>query len=332
MFTNPFIKSKISNKIIKKKKIVCIGGGNAMPVAVLSQLKKYPVKITVISAVLDSGGSSGKIRKDYSVVSFGDLRRAFIELSDFNPFIKKVLNYRFDDGELKGHNLGNFLMLAFYLNLDRRYGEMFRRVNDLLRDDFKIYPSTAFSSAQLNAVLENGQTIEGETNIDVPVHNPNLKIKELFLTPKAKICPHSAMAIEEADAIIIGPGDIYSSLVQILLVDGLSQAIKRSKAKKIYICNTMTKNGESNGFSVLDFTKEIERYLKSNLDYVVYNKKIIPSSKYSEIHKKHPELISLVNIDNDLNIKKFIGKNLLLAENNPVHNPKVLVKTIMDLI
>lgn len=331
MLTNPFIKKKNSNKTVKKR-IVCIGGGNAMPIAVLSELKKHPVKITVISAVLDSGGSSGKLRKDYSVLSFGDMRRAFFELSDFNPFIKNVLDYRFDEGELKGHNLGNFLMLSFYLNLGRRYGEMFRKINSLLRDDFKIYPSTAFSSAQLNAILENGQKIEGETNIDVPKHDPNLKIKELFLTPKARICSHSAVAIEDADAIIIGPGDIYSSLIQILLVDGLSQAIKKSKAKLIYACNIMTKNGESNGFTVNDFTKEIEKYLKADLDYVIYNKKIIPSSKYSEIHRKHPELLSLVGIDKDLDEKKFIGRNLLLAENNPIHNPKLLVKTIMDLI
>lgn len=303
-----------------------------MPMALLSELKKYPVKITVISAVLDSGGSSGRIRRDYNVVSFGDLRRAFLELSDFNPFIRKVLNYRFEDGEFQGHNLGNLLMLAFYLNVDRSYGETFRKVNSLLRKDFRIYPSTAFSSAELHAILENGEHIAGETNIDVPKHDPNLKIKELFLTPKAKVCPHSAEALEDADAIIIGPGDIYSSLVQILLVDGISQAVKRSKAKKIYICNTMNKNGESNGFTVCDFVAEIEKYLKNDLDYVIYNKKMIPASKYSEINRKHPELLSMVEIDKDLDDRKFIGKNLILAENNPIHSPKILVKTVMDLI
>jgi uncharacterized cofD-like protein len=329
MFTNPFINNP---KKGKKYKLVCIGGGNAMPMALLSQLRNHNVKITVISAVLDSGGSSGKIRKDYSVLAFGDLRRAFLELSDFDPFIKKVLNHRFEEGDIKGHNLGNLLMLSFYLNVDRSYSDMFRKVNQFLRDDFKIYPSTAFSSAELNAVLENGEVIAGETNIDVPKHDPNLKIKDMFLNPKAEICPHSAEAIEEADAVIIGPGDIYSSLVQILLVGGLKEAVKRSKAKTIYVCNSMTKNGESNGFSVTDFTGVIEKYLGSPLDYVVYNKRRISEEGRMKIRKKHPELLEMVKIDKGLDKGKFIGEDLIVGETNPDHNPKNLVRTIMELV
>lgn len=331
MLTNPFVNNKKEKKG-RKKKVVCIGGGNAMPMALLSQLRNYPVKITVISAVLDSGGSSGRLRRDYGVVSFGDLRRAFLALSDLNPFLKRVLDYRFDSGEMKGHNLGNLMMLAIHLNAERSYGETFRKVNSLLGNDFKIYPSTAFSSSELHAILENDEHIIGETNIDVPKHDPKLKIKELFLTPKAKACPHVVEAIEDADAVIIGPGDIYSSLVQILLVDGLSQAIRRSKAKKIYLCNIMNKNGESNGFSVKDFTEVIEKYMGTELDYVVYNKKMVPEDRYIEVKKKHPELLSMVRVDEGLDVKKFIGKNLLLSDNNPIHNSKVLTKTVMELI
>jgi uncharacterized cofD-like protein len=117
-----------------------------------------------------------------------------------------------------------------------------------------------------------------------------------------------------------------------LLVDGFSSAIAKSKAKKIYVCNIMTKNGESNGFSVADFSEKIEKYLKGSVDFIIYNKKIITKEKYSEFKRKHPELLSFVKVNDNLNKKKFIGKDLILAENNPIHNPKVLVKSIMELI
>lgn len=326
MFTNPFLNKK------NRKNIVCIGGGNAMPKALLSQLKTYPVNITVISSVLDSGGSSGEIRADYKMIALGDIRRAFLELSDFNSTVREVLGYRFKEGSFEGHSLGNLFLLGMFLNLDRSYNEMFRKLNSLLGEEYKVYPSTTFSTSELIAKLEDGQEIIGETNIDIPKHDPRLKIEDVYIKPKARICPHARIALEEADAIIIGPGDLYSSLIQVLLVDGFSSAITKSKAKKVYICNIMTKNGESNGFSVADFNEKIEKYLKGSIDFVVYNKKIVAKEKYSEFKRKHPELLSFVKINDNLNAKKFIGKNLILAENNPIHNPKALVKSIMELI
>ncbi|MCK9578383.1 uridine diphosphate-N-acetylglucosamine-binding protein YvcK [bacterium] len=326
MFKNPFIKKE------NKKRIVCIGGGNAMPKALLSQLKTYPIDITVVSSVLDSGGSSGDIRKDYKMIALGDIRRAFLELSNFNPIVQEILNYRFKEGKFSGHNLGNLFLLGMFLGLDRSYGEMFRKLNDLLKDGYKVYPSTTFSNSELIAKLENGKEIMGETNIDIPKHNPELKIEDVYIKPKANICPHARDAILSADAIIIGPGDLYSSLIQVLIVDGLSQAIRKSKAKKIYVCNIMTKNGESNNLSVHDFNEKIEKYLKGKTDFVVYNNKFVANSKFAEFKRKHPELLSFVEIDDNLDQRKYIGKNLLLAENNPIHNPKALVKTIMDLI
>jgi len=303
-----------------------------MPKALLSELKTYPVDITVISSVLDSGGSSGDIRKNYKMIALGDIRRAFLELSNFDPVVREVLGYRFNEGEFEGHSLGNLFLLGMFLNLDRSYSEMFKKLNNLLKEEYKVYPSTTFSNSELIAKLEDGQEIIGETNIDIPKHNPKLKIEDVYIKPKARICPHARDEIRAADAIIIGPGDLYSSLIQVLLVDGFSQAFAKSKVKKIYVCNIMTKNGESNGLSVYDFNEKIEKYLKTTTDFVIYNNKTVNKDKYSEFKKKHPELLSFVEIDDNLNKNKFIGKDLLLAENNPIHNSKILVKTIMDLI
>ncbi len=311
-------------------KIVCLGGGNAMPKAVLAGLKKYPVKLSVICAMLDSGGSAGRLRKDYKIISPGDIRRAFIALANTSPVIEDLFNYRFQSGLLKGHNFANLLIAALEFSTGD-YEKTIKEVSRLLNVKHQVLPVT-LDKANLYAVLENGQIIKGETNIDIPKHNGNLKIKKIFLRPKARAYFKALEAINEADLIVIGPGDLYSSLTQILLTEGISQIIRKSKAKKIYICNLMTKYGETNNFTVLDFTNEIERYLGGKVDYVIYNTKK-PSSRRLTIYKKeHPELLDLVKFDQKLlDNKKFLGADLLLSSGPIVHNPNKLAKAILSI-
>ena len=247
---------------MKKKHIVCLGGGNAMPRAVLVELKKYPVKISVICAMLDSGGSAGRLRKDYKIVSPGDIRRAFIALSNTSPVISELFDFRFKGGELKDHNFANLFITALELATND-YEKTSRAIKKILNVQHEVLPVT-LDNSNVFAVLENGKVIKGETNIDIPKHNGNLRIKRVYLKPKAKAYPKAIEAIKNADLIIIGPGDLYSSLAQILLTYGIPQAIKKSKAKKVYVCNLMTKYGETNNFTVLDFTKEIEKFLGKN--------------------------------------------------------------------
>jgi len=313
----------------KIKKIVCLGGGNAMPRVVLTGLKEYPVKLSTICAMLDSGGSAGRLRKDYKIVSPGDIRRAFIALANTSPAIKDLFNYRFQTGELKGHNFANLLITALELATNN-YEKTIKEVSRILNVEHQVIPST-LDKANLYAVLENGKIISGEANIDVPRHNGNLKIKRVFLRPKAKAYPKSLEAIEKADLIVIGPGDLYSSLSQILLVGGVAEAISKTKAKKVYICNLMTKHGETNNFTILDFVKEIEKYLESELDYVIYNDFIPSKKRIKNYRKEHPELLELVPINENLAKAKFIGKNLLLKRGPIEHSPKEITKTIINL-
>jgi len=313
----------------KLKKIVCLGGGNAMPKAVLVELKKHPVKLSVICAMLDSGGSAGRLRKDYKIVSPGDIRRAFIALANTSPVIEDLFNYRFQAGKLKGHNFANLLITALEFSTGD-YEKTLKTMSKLLNVKHHVLPTT-LDKANLYAVLENGKILSGETNIDIPKHNGNLKIKRVFLKPKAKAYPAALRAINNANLIVIGPGDLYSSIAQILLTQGIPEAIKKSKAKKVYICNLMTKYGETNNFTVLDFAKEIEKYLSADLDYVIYNNKIPSEQKVKEHRKKHPELLDSVKINQNLPKIKFIGKNLLLSSGPIVHDPKKLVKVILTL-
>ncbi|MDD3292570.1 MAG: uridine diphosphate-N-acetylglucosamine-binding protein YvcK [Candidatus Pacebacteria bacterium] len=319
MFRSPFVK--------KTKKIVCIGGGNAMPNTVLRGLKDKDVELTVVSCVLDSGGSSGRLRSDYNIISPGDLRRAFIELANLSFEDKELLNYRFKEGELKGHNLGNIIFSAMVLNKGG-YKEIFERLNDFL-GKHKILPST-IHNADLVAVLENKEEIVGETNIDIPKHNSSLKIDKIFLRPEVNVCPQTVKRLGVADAVIIGPGDIYSSLMQVLLVNGACEAIKASKAKKIYIPNLMNKNGESNGFKVEDFVNVVENRLQCPLDYVIFNNKNVSEERLKEYKEEHEELLDLVEC-NSLD-KKFIGEDIVLRSGDIVHDPEKLAKIIMKLI
>ncbi len=316
----------------RNKKIVCLGGGNAMPKAVLAGLKKYPVEISVICAMLDSGGSAGRLRKDYRIVSPGDIRRAFIALADTSPVIENLLNYRFETGGLKGHNFANLLITALELSTKNDYGKICDEMCRILNIKHEVLPATLDNSV-LHAELENGKTISGETNIDIPKHDGKLKIKKVFLKPKAKAYPKAIEAIKKADLIVIGPGDLYSSLLQILLTEGMSEAIKKSRAKTIYIANLMTKHGETNDFSVLDFSNEIEKYLKGKLDYVIYNTNKPTVKRLRLNKKKHSEFLNLVGFDKDLaGKKKFIGKDLITSTGEIVHDSDKVVKIILSFL
>ena len=311
------------------KKIVCLGGGNAMPKAILSELKKEAVEISVICSMLDSGGSAGRLRKDYKIISPGDIRRAFLALANVSPVTEKLFNYRFEVGELKGHNFANLFITALELTTNN-YKKTFQELNKFLNVKHEVLPVT-LDNAHLYALLENGQVLSGETNIDVPKHNGRLKIKKVFLKPKAKAYPPALRAIVKADVILIGPGDLYSSLAQILLTEGVAQAIIKSKAKKIYLCNLMTKYGETNKFSVLDFTSKVEEFLGGEVDRVIYNSKKPSEKRIASYKKEHRELLEMVEVNKDLDKKKFIGEDLLVSSGPIVHDSNKLVKLILKL-
>jgi uncharacterized cofD-like protein len=319
MFANPFI----------KKNIVCIGGGNAMPAVILSGLKNKNVDLTVVSAVLDSGGSSGRLRKDYDVISPGDVRRAFLELCKLSEEDKALLDYRFTDGDLHEHNLWNIAFVAMALEKGG-YRSLFEKINSMLIGHHKILPSTTHK-ADLVAVLENGEEIVGESNIDIPKHDTKLKIEKLFLRPITKACPQTVKRIMKADMVVIGPGDIYSSLMQVLLVEGTAETIKMSTAKKVYVCNLMTKDGESNNFTVKDFVAKIEGCLKCELDYVIFNTNIPNEQRVEEYRKTHPQFIEMVKGDNLPKSKKYIGLDLLPSEGGINHNPEKIAEILLKI-
>ncbi len=312
----------------KYPKIVCLGGGNAMPQAVLSGLKKYPVKLSAISSMLDSGGSAGKLRKSFQTgVSFGDIRRAILALSEAPQEIKASFSQR----DSLGHVMANVFCTAVTVatgSPEIAIAKLKTRLAFPARH--QALPAT-LSDVELCAELKNGEIINTETKIDIPEAKKRPQIKKVYLSPQAVAYPPAIVAIKKADLIVIGPGDLYSSLAQILLVEGIAQAIRESKAKVVYIANAMTKHGETNDFSVLDLANEIEKYLGGALDYVIYNKAPASKERIEATKKENPNLIDAVRVDQDLSGEKFIGENLLPASGRVVHDPQKLAEILLKL-
>jgi uncharacterized cofD-like protein len=313
------------------KKILAIGGGSAMPSAVLEGLKKYPVEITAVSAMTDSGGSTGKLRKDYNVLPPGDIRRAFIALSLAPKNLKELFSYRFSSGSLSGHNLGNLLISGLEMELGD-FEKVLEVIHDFLKISGKVLPVTK-DKAHVVAVLENGRIVNGERNIDVPKHDGKLKIKKIFLKPKATAYKPVKEAIVRADAIIIGPGDLFSSLIPCLLPKGIKEALKKTKAKKIYICNILTKHGETKGFCVSDFVEEIKKYGFAP-DFVIYNNKTPSQKEEKEYKRNRPFLLDCVKINERIKKDKIkmIGGDVLKKNGVLEHDSKKLAKIIIETI
>jgi uncharacterized cofD-like protein len=251
-----------------KKNIVVIGGGTGTFTA-LTGLKKYHANLTAIVAMTDSGGSTGALRDELGVLPPGDVMRCLVALSTQDKLMRSLMDYRFEGGALKGHRFGNLLLSA----LEKTTGSFqsaVERASDILRTNGRVIPSTL---DQVHLMAQVGSDIvKGEEAIQTTKLNGSLK--HLWIEPVARANPKALTAIRDADAIVLGPGGFYSSIVTNLLVRDIPEAIRNSKAKKIFVCNLMTKAEHTDGYSVADYTATLEKYLGGQVDTVIYNNKM----------------------------------------------------------
>jgi len=309
------------------KKIVVIGGGTGS-FTVLKGLKQFTDNITSIISMMDDGGSTGRLRDEYGILPPGDVRQALVALSHRTHLLKRLFQYRFSNGKaLLGHNLGNLMLMALG-NILGDDAEAIKEAGKILNIKGQVLPVTTDKSL-LCAELEDGTIIEKEDNISIPKHNPELQIKKLFLKTPAKLFSECKQAIALADIIVLGPGDIYTSVLPNLLVDGLVDSIKNSKAKKVYVCNVMTKYGESTSFKASNFVNTVESYLGKNiLDGVVVNSKI-PSQESLDRYKiEHAELV-----ENDLDENsglRVVSDDLIKEPQIVRHHSKKLAEAILS--
>lgn len=248
------------------KSIVTIGGGTGQ-FTLLSGLKKFPVQLTAIVTMADDGGSTGVLRDELGVLPPGDIRQCLVALSDADATVMRDLfNYRFDNGGLKGHNFGN-IFLSTLEKITGSFEQAVQVAGSVLGTRGSVIPVT---TSQMNLVCNHGEQVcSGENAIS---NGSIVDAESLRLEPTAYANPKAVAALESADCIVIGPGNLFCSILPNLLVKGIPEAIARSKAQVVYNCNLMTTKRHTDTFDVSDYVDAIERYIgKGRLQYVTFN-------------------------------------------------------------
>ncbi len=255
------------------ERIVTLGGGTGS-FTMLSELKKVARHLWAIVTMMDSGGSSRRLIDEFGrPLPLGDLRQALVALSRSRKLWGDIFSYRFPDvpsGLVGGHSLGNLILHALQ---DQNDGDLLGALEDaeeMLNAAGHVLPVT-LENATLCAELSDGTIVRGETAIDHPEGRTLLPIRRVFLDPIVPVTARARKALERADKVLIGPGDLFTSVVPCLLAAGVADVIRSCDGEVVYICNVMTKRGETDGFAAADFVRVIHRYLGRRVDTVVVN-------------------------------------------------------------
>lgn len=263
------------------KKVVTIGGGTGS-FTLLSGLKKYPIELSAIVSMADDGGSTGILRDELGVLPPGDVRQCLVALSDTPGMLRELMNYRFAEGGLEGHSFGNIFLSA----LEKITGDFGRGVEEaakILNVRGQVIPVT-LSNTRLYMELKSGDVLSGEHEINVSTQFEKVGVKKVLLRPRPKANPLAIRKILEADLIVIGPGNHYCAIIPNLLVPGMAEALRKTKAKIVYNCNLISKHGQTDLFTLEDYVREINSYIgRERIDYVTYNIKKPPA----ELLKKY---------------------------------------------
>ena len=231
-------------------KIVAVGGGTGLS-TMLRGLKKYTKNLTAIVTVADDGGGSGMLRQDLGMPPPGDIRHCMEALANTEPVMERLLTYRFTEGSLAGQSFGN-LILAALNGITGSFEEAVAQMSHVLAITGRVIPVTS-ADVQLEAFFENGASVVGESKIYACKKEQDCRIHHVRLIPeRPKATPAALEAIGEADLILLGPGSLYTSVIPNLLVDGVAEAIANAPAPKIYVCNIMTQEGETEGYTAAD--------------------------------------------------------------------------------
>ncbi len=317
-------------------RIVVIGGGTGLS-TLLYGLKTYArqrlVDITAVVTVTDDGGSSGRLRREFDILPPGDIRNCMVALSEDEGLLSRLFQYRFDSGRgLRGHSFGNLFLTAL-THVTGDFAQAVKVSSEVLAIFGRIYPSTA-GNVGLRATMTDGSKVEGETRIS----RSRKRIRTLELTPgRAKPLKDTLDAIAEADLITLGPGSLYTSVIPNVLVAGIPQAIKKSKALKAYFVNLMWQPWETMNYTAYDHVEALLRHAgfaqrpKGFLDRMVVNTTPLrgPQRRRYAAEKVYPVAVDLPRIE-ELGIP-VIARPLLAPGDKVRHNPEAIARVAMEL-
>lgn len=322
-------------------KVALIGGGTGS-FTLLSALKNHTSQIAALVNMADDGGSTGVLRDELGALPPGDVRQCLVALSR-SPQVRDLFNYRFEEGSLKGHAFGN-LFLSALEKMNGNFADGVMMASEILNIVGVVEPIT-LSNVRLAMKDGHGEVIRGEFNIAHQTFHGQRP--EMWLEPNATANPAALTAIDQADIVIVAPGNLYGSLAPALIVPGIGEALARSKAIKVYVCNLVTKPGQTDNFKVHDFADEIERLSGGPfLDYVLYNTESPSDALLSKYAKEGELSVEYDEAPFATTTYKAIGTNLLSStiwknknSSDPIgaqrtlirHDSEAAARAIMDL-
>ena len=292
---------------MKNKKVVVLGGGTGQS-TLLRGLKLFPIDITSVVSVCDDGSSTGRLREEFNTVAVGDIRRVIVSLSETEPLIEDLMNYRFDTtSDLNGHTVGNLVLTALS-NIRGNISDGIESLSKVFNLKGKVLPLTE-DNVILCAKMKDGKTVIGEHHI-TEYHN---KIDKIYYKEKSKTNPLVLKEIEDADLIILSMGSLYTSLLPNLINNDIKKSIDKSNAKIMYVCNMMSQPGETDGYKASDHIKAINKYLgKRKVDIIICNDGKISDEVIDKYHTSEQK--DVIEFDRD-NLKKM---KLHIIHNNYV--------------
>ena len=311
----------------KGPKVVAIGGGTGLS-TLLSGLKAYTTNLTAVVTVADDGGSSGRLREEFGMIPPGDIRNCLVALAEAGPLMQQLFQHRFSGSSaLGGHNFGNLFITAM-TQITGEFQQAIRASSQILAIRGRVVPATC-SRVRLVAEHEDGSVTVGESRISASCS----PIRRIYLEPAGSpATPEALAAIQEADAIILGPGSLYTSIIPNLLVEGMVEAVVQSKALKIYVCNVMTQFRETFGFKASDHVQALMRHTHPGLVQVcVVNTKPVPPELLDKYRQEHA-----VPVEPDAQTIRALGCQTVMAEvinaqNYIRHDPDKLARLIIHL-
>ncbi|MEJ2642364.1 MAG: YvcK family protein [Desulfosarcinaceae bacterium] len=326
----------VSTEKVKRLNIVTIGGGSGQ-FALLSGLRQVrEFDLTAVVSMVDSGGSTGRLRDELGILPPGDILKCVLALSPHQEVVRNILLKRFKvDRRLKGHNAGNMLLTM----LSRYTGSFSSGVSalaEILDVQGKILPVT-MDRATLVAELTDGTRVYGESAIDMPRGTQREKIRDVYLVPHHSdaitIFPPVLKAIEKADLIILGPGDLFTSIIPNLIVPGMSEALANTQASILYLLNIMTKYGETHNFKARDFVTALESHMNCRIDGVLYNDRA-PSTEQIELYRaQKAEWVVLDEADPCWQQRKRFAADLIETEGTMLrHDPIKLARQVRHIV
>ncbi|HRV70555.1 MAG TPA: YvcK family protein [Thermovirgaceae bacterium] len=317
------------HKVSQGPEIVAIGGGTGLS-TLLSGLKSYTRNITAIVTVTDEGGSSGRLRGEWGVLPPGDIRNCMVALAENDSSLNRILNFRFDKGELEGHSLGNLILLAA-TEMTGDFRKAVEELNNLLAIRGKVIPVTT-ESVTLCGSTGDGRQLRGELNIS----SCGNRLDSIWLEPgDARAVPETLKAISEADVVILGPGSLFTSIVPNLLFSDIAVALRRCSAPKVYIANLMTQPGETEGMNIIDHVRWIIRISGITPDYLIASDSPIPYEMLDSyrasgaqplvLEEEHKNALGLMGT------RVVVSDYLSISEGSVRHNSQKLSETLVRI-